>query len=223
MTVRSSSGIPASEASISERVSLETAAASGPIGASAPPMTTPARATRSSPPVSEPSSSWPGGRDQRRPPAGRAKAVDRPVPGDRMQPGGERPGRRIERRRTVPQREERVLDHLFRDASIRCQPGCDGEDRGAVPVIEVRQGVVRAARDRADEGDVVGATRTVLGHDYAGPGPSVSSASTRRSGRRSNAVERTMSVSLVKTLGIAWSRTITASRWRVSRARILRR
>ena len=99
-----------------------------------------------------------------------------------------------------PQREERVLDHLFRDASIRCQPGRDGEDRGAVPVIEVRQGVVRPTRDRADEGDVVGATRTVL-RRLRRPRP-VGFIGVRETQRATlDAVERTMSVSLVKTLG----------------------
>ena len=47
--------------------------------------------------------------------------------------------------------------------------------------------------------------------------------SPRCSGRRSNALESTTSVSVVNTCGVAASRTRTSSRWRVSRARILSR
>ena len=94
----------------------------------------------------------------------------------------------------------------------------DGVDRVDVPVVELRQGVLRPGRDRADEGGVVGRL-TVLGHGYAG-----SARRFRRdvsSGRRSKPLERTTSVSVLKTLGVDWTWRRTRSRSRVSRARTL--
>ena len=52
-------------------------------------------------------------RDELRSPAGRPKAIDRPVPGDRVQPCRQGSRRRVERLCPVPEREEGVLDHLF--------------------------------------------------------------------------------------------------------------
>ena len=88
MTVRSSSGMPARDASISDLVSPRSAAASGPDrrpraadhGAREGDAIQPAR-IRALVVLA-------GRGDQRRSPAGRPKAIDRPVPGDRMQPGG---------------------------------------------------------------------------------------------------------------------------------------
>ena len=105
-------------------------------------------------------------RHEVRAPAGGPQAVDRPVAGDRVQPCRQGARRRVERLCPVPQREERVLHHLFGYPTIRCQPGCRREDRSAMPVIEARQGIERPARDHADESDVVWAAVTVLVHAY---------------------------------------------------------
>ena len=80
-----------------------------------------------------------------------APAVDRPIPGDRVQPGRQRSDRRIEQLGPVPEGEERFLDHLLGDLSIRRQPAGRREDRVDVAVVEITQGRLRASRHLADK------------------------------------------------------------------------
>ena len=67
--------------------------------------------------------------DERRPPARGPQPVDRPVAGDRVQPGRERAGCRVERLGPVPEGEECLLHDLLSGPAIGCQPVRRGEDR----------------------------------------------------------------------------------------------
>ena len=156
---------------------------------------------------------------------------------------GRRPAARIDprsgcarwcaaRRRRPPPRIERLRrSHSARNVSCttssatprRRQPAGDREDRGTMPIVEVRQGVVGPGRDLANEGSIVLRSNGISIIATSDEPRRFPHGSTRRSGRRSKPLESTTSVSVVKTFGVLWSRTSTSSRCRVSCARILRR
>ena len=94
--------------------------------------------------------------DERRPAPGGAQPVDRPVAGDRVQPGGQRAGLRIECLGPVPEREECLLHDLLSGPPIGCQPVDGGEDRRRVTVIEGLEGRLRSRRHPQDDGGIVG-------------------------------------------------------------------
>ena len=68
-----------------------------------------------------------------------------------MKPGRQRPDGRIEQLGPIPERQERLLNHLFGDLPIRGQADRRREDRVDVPIVERRQGRLRASGDRPDE------------------------------------------------------------------------
>ena len=70
----------------------------------------------------------------------------------------------IEQLRPVPEREERFLHNLLGDLSVTGETERDGVDAADVPVVERREGLLRAVRHGADERGVLGLADPALRH-----------------------------------------------------------
>ena len=95
-----------------------------------------------------------------------------------------------------------------------------------VPVVERREGLLRAVRDGTYERSLVGVTRTTLRHPLRAPAPAWFPAPRAPlgvigRGRPSKPVLNTTSVSVEKTSGVVWILRTISPRCSMSRARIL--
>ena len=94
-------------------------------------------------------------RDELRPAARRAQPVDRPVAGDRAQPGSQGTDGSVEAFGAVPERQEDLLDHVLGDRSVSREAVGRGEDRVHVAIVERGQGILGPCGDRGDEDSLV--------------------------------------------------------------------
>ena len=164
ITTRSGSGISASAAPTAARMSAASTAASGLGSWSAPPSDHRGRSEPveiaiglvAVPPTRE--------RDERWASARRPQPVDGPVAGDRPQPRRERRERRIEQLGAVPERQECLLHDLLGDLTVASQPERDGVDAVDMPVVERREGLLRAVSHRPDKRGVLGLAVPALRH-----------------------------------------------------------
>ena len=93
-----------------------------------------------------------------------------------------------------------------------------------VPVVERREGILRAAGDGTDEHHLVVGDAALCHPVRAPPGSGFGAAAALTgSGRPSKPVLNTTSVSVVNTCSVVWTWRTTSPRWAMSRARILSR
>ena len=143
----------------------------------------------------------PAERDEAGSSARGAQPVHRPVAGDRAQPGAERSDGRIEALGAVPERQEDLLDDVLGDPAVARQAKRRRVQGGGVAIVERGEGVLGPGGHGRDErGLGRGRRGSPFRHRYdAGRLPDFGrSPRSRRigSGRRSNGVEKTMSVSV---------------------------
>ena len=104
------------------------------------------------------------------------EVIDGPIVGDRHQPGAQRAARRVKKLGAVPQRQERLLDHLGGDPPIPASPCGRGEHGRAVPVIEAGEGILGplASIERGAASGMASLTDSKTGSGRDGRGATVS-------------------------------------------------
>ena len=154
------------------RTDAASAAASGPGSGAAPPSTVASGPSRSKPASASSGSPWlPSDTSVGRRPMARSRstvrfrAIDRShVPSDAS--AGSNSSARFQSARNVSCTTSSAMPPIARE------PERDGMDAVDVPVVERREGLLRAARDGPDERSLVGSARAALRHPLRAPAPS---------------------------------------------------